>query len=331
MASASKSGEILLHSLVTCKRTASLNAGQCINDICFHPKENNLHLLATGSVGGRVQVWDGTKKKQIWDTNTLKSAISGGNHPFQKHASDVTQVRFSNGNSPLLFSSGLDGHISFYDYTNKRGTYTLKVNYEITCFDFSIDKKSLSIGTSAGDVLLYNLVHMDKGGLLMTLQYTIKGAHNCRVHDVQYMPNTQTKWGNSSSSNDPVSKTSVLQKRMQENRERDRKSQRSAVPFHSPPSTHSPITSSRASPSSSREIKGATKDLIKEAVEEGMAEFREAQREDMQNLHLELLRQFHTQQTEMRELLEGFTKKYEAVVGEVKQLRDDYERMKHIY
>jgi hypothetical protein len=44
-----------------------------------------------------------------------------------------------------------------------------------------------------------------------------------------------------------------------------------------------------------------------------------------------MLRQFHTQQIEIGLLLDKFTNKYTELVDEVKQLRQDYRELKHIY
>lgn len=71
--------------------------------------------------------------------------------------------------------------------------------------------------------------------------------------------------------------------------------------------------------------------VIQAVVEEAVGKVRASLKDDINNLHLELLRQFHVQQMELREMLESFTSKYEGLIGEVKDLRTNYEDLRHIY
>lgn len=71
--------------------------------------------------------------------------------------------------------------------------------------------------------------------------------------------------------------------------------------------------------------------LIKAVVDEAVGSVRASLKDDINNLHLELLRQFHVQQMELRGMLENFTSKQAELVKEVQDLRVNYEDLKNIY
>ncbi|CAG8599154.1 23880_t:CDS:2 [Dentiscutata erythropus] len=68
--------------------------------------------------------------------------------------------------------------------------------------------------------------------------------------------------------------------------------------------------------------------VIKSAVDECLQEFRTSIRNDIQNMHLELLRQFHIQKTEMEMMFLKYCGETLSLREELERLREENERLK---
>lgn len=71
--------------------------------------------------------------------------------------------------------------------------------------------------------------------------------------------------------------------------------------------------------------------LVQRGLEESLGAVQRAIHEDVQNLHLELLRQFHIQQTEMAGMMEAFLAKQTALVEEIEGLRRENQQLRDMY
>ena len=49
------------------------------------------------------------------------------------------------------------------------------------------------------------------------------------------------------------------------------------------------------------------------------------------DLHVEMLKQFHAASLEQARAMDAFTAKFERMIDQVKELREDYKQLKHIY
>jgi len=65
-------------------------------------------------------------------------------------------------------------------------------------------------------------------------------------------------------------------------------------------------------------------------VEEALQSFRASIHNDMQNIHLEILRQFHQQKLEMFELIKQSAPN-QALLDELRELREENRRLRHMY
>jgi len=54
-------------------------------------------------------------------------------------------------------------------------------------------------------------------------------------------------------------------------------------------------------------------------------------RSSVSDLHVEMIKQFYQAQMEQQQQMDTFARRFEEMIVEVKQLRDDYQQLKHIY
>ncbi|XP_048585138.1 protein NEDD1 [Nematostella vectensis] len=71
-------------------------------------------------------------------------------------------------------------------------------------------------------------------------------------------------------------------------------------------------------------------EFIKNMIDDSMDEFRVAMHKDVVNLQVEMLRQFHIQQMELRKMIEQYSVN-EALVAEIERLREENKRLKTKY
>ncbi|KAG6546910.1 hypothetical protein Mapa_011526 [Marchantia paleacea] len=71
--------------------------------------------------------------------------------------------------------------------------------------------------------------------------------------------------------------------------------------------------------------------LVQRGLEESLGSVQRAIHEDVMNLHLELLRQFHIQQTQMSGMMEAFLAKQNVLVEEIEALRRENQQLRDMY
>ena len=100
-------------------------------------------LLAGSSESGTIA---------LWDANAVKRTLS-----FLEHRAPATGLAFSPMNEMLLASSGLDKRCFCYDVSSGKTAATIKTSEPLTCLDFRNDGTTISLGTSKGKILVYDL------------------------------------------------------------------------------------------------------------------------------------------------------------------------------
>lgn len=71
--------------------------------------------------------------------------------------------------------------------------------------------------------------------------------------------------------------------------------------------------------------------LIRSVVDDSLVSFRQSVREDINNLHLDILRQFHSHHMEFSGIMHAFSQKFERAIEEVKTLKNEYNDLRHLY
>lgn len=113
----------------------------------------------------------------FWDVNTCKKMST-----FCQHRAPSTGLAFSPVNEVLVASAGLDKRCVCYDIQTKKPASTFATDQPLTSVDFAVDGTTLALGTSQGQVLLYDLRSLKDPTAI--LDYT-KG---CAVKSVLFQP-----------------------------------------------------------------------------------------------------------------------------------------------
>lgn len=71
--------------------------------------------------------------------------------------------------------------------------------------------------------------------------------------------------------------------------------------------------------------------LVQRGLEESLGAVQRSIHEEVQNLHLELLRQFHIQQMEMGSMMDTFQAKQAELAEEIKALRRENQQLRDLY
>ncbi|XP_050413244.1 protein NEDD1 [Patella vulgata] len=182
IASGSRSGDIILHNLLTGQSGSPLRAPkvQTIKQIQYHYFRKS--LFASASDDGAINLWDA-------NTRQLK-------HSFNDiHKAPATGLAFSPINEMLLMSVGLDKRIALYDVQGKRNLRVLMADSPLTSIDVMADGATIAVGTSKGKILVYDIrqgpnpVHM-------------VNAHSCAISSLSFHPKSEMNSadGNSSDS-----------------------------------------------------------------------------------------------------------------------------------
>jgi len=70
-------------------------------------------------------------------------------------------------------------------------------------------------------------------------------------------------------------------------------------------------------------------ECLKQIITESMQELKAEFKKDLQNLHLDMLRQFHLQQVEIAELFEKYCA-IQSLLDEIKELHDENRRLRNL-
>ena len=71
--------------------------------------------------------------------------------------------------------------------------------------------------------------------------------------------------------------------------------------------------------------------LLRSMLDDSLYSLRSEMRAQISDLHVEMLKQFHAAQLDQSRALDAFMARFEKAVEEVRELREDYKQLKHIY
>ena len=118
----------------------------------------------------------------LWDANAVKRTSS-----FSEHRAPASDLAFSPMNEMLLSSSGLDKRCFCYDVLSGKTAATIKTNEPLTCVDFHHDGTTIALGTSKGNIFVYDL-RSTKDPC-----HTLRAHHGKAIRCLSYQPKGDKK------------------------------------------------------------------------------------------------------------------------------------------
>lgn len=350
--SGDESGAILHHSIASRRMLGSLlregdSATMGVVHMRFSPHVKN--LLASSYVDGSVVLWDLKSKKLKFE---FHRAHMGG---------VATSVFFSPLNTALFGSAGSDGLVRLYDATSGNKIHQIRVGTAITAADLLPDGQTLVTGTADGRLRVDDLKNQ-------TNSWVATGAGKAinwiapQSGAVGAATATRTRKKNLSDRKTKAAAVSPPRDRQRRDADSAGKAHLSVSTSkgHTQKSPASLVDSRRAlatSPihTSSSPVKTAATSTPSSQVSSSLAaidsaypnsktpqpsledfknmtqNIQEIIREDLRDLHLEMLRQFAQQQTQMEQALSLFSDKMKDLVEENIRLRKENEHLKHVH
>jgi len=193
IASGSADGQLLLNS-TTANHVYSLPFGSAnhelygIRDLKYSPMKKN--ILSACNEEGSIYLWD---VNTVSSSGNSKSILS----TFQKqHHAPCTSLAFSTVNHLLLSTAGLDKRIYFYDISDKRVVKSISTEAPCTCISFNDDGVTIAVGTSHGNILLYDLRYITSTSTTLNLSNTMQmiSAHSpLSVNYLSFQNSDKTK------------------------------------------------------------------------------------------------------------------------------------------
>lgn len=291
VASASESGTVLIHSVLSGTLNATLQVQSPIRSVDYSPTE--LHLLSSGDDGGNVD---------LWDTNAQALVKS-----WAVHEDVISQVAFSP--SSLLCSVGLDKRLLFVDIATQKVAKQVICDYALTCVDF-MDGVTLAVGTVGSHILCYDLRKTDAPVSKIT------DAHAAPVIScIQF----QSRSKRAASGEESPEKVSPHVSRLSPS-PKGRVLEVSVPPTPEPERVTPP---SRPLPP----VNVGDGQFLRNCVGEAVKDLRSSVQSDLNNVQFEMIRQFHQQLVDMKTLLQGFSTEQAALVAEVQEMRDMYKQI----
>ncbi|XP_072328040.1 protein NEDD1 [Scyliorhinus torazame] len=144
IASGSRSGDIIVHSITTNISSAPFGHGKT------QPVQNLKYSIFKKALLGSVHD-SGTVT--LWDVNTQQPY-----HTFENaHKAPASGLCFSPVNDLLFATVGLDKKINCYDSSSKMLLRTISVEAPLTAIDFMTDGATLAVGSIRGKIYVYDL------------------------------------------------------------------------------------------------------------------------------------------------------------------------------
>ncbi|XP_063053649.1 protein NEDD1 [Engraulis encrasicolus] len=142
--SGSVSGELILHNVSKnlSSKPFGHGASQPVRDLRYSVVKRS--MLGTISDVGSVALWDSTTQKEM---HTFEAA----------HKGPASSLAFSPANDLLFVSVGLDKKIICYDTSSKIVVRNVKSDSPLTAIEFFPDGTSLVVGSTQGQLHLYDL------------------------------------------------------------------------------------------------------------------------------------------------------------------------------
>ncbi|XP_057788962.1 protein NEDD1-like [Salvia miltiorrhiza] len=144
VASVSRKGELIVHSLVSGAKAAELKDPQGQVLVALDYSRVSRHLLVTGGDDGSVHLWDttGHNPKVSWS---------------KQHSAPVTGVAFSPTNDKIIASVGLDMKLYTFDTGSRKPSSCIHHEAPFSTLAYSDDGLNLAAATTTGQVVLYDV------------------------------------------------------------------------------------------------------------------------------------------------------------------------------
>ncbi|XP_043569214.1 protein NEDD1 isoform X3 [Chiloscyllium plagiosum] len=144
IASGSRSGDIIVHSVTTNISSAPFGHGKT------QPVQNLKYSIFKKALLGSVH---DSGAVTLWDVNTQQPY-----HTFENaHKAPASGLCFSPVNDLLFATVGLDKKINCYDTSSKMLLRTISVEAPLTAIDFMTDGATLAVGSIRGKIYVYDL------------------------------------------------------------------------------------------------------------------------------------------------------------------------------
>ncbi|XP_072418519.1 protein NEDD1 isoform X2 [Chiloscyllium punctatum] len=144
IASGSRSGDIIVHSVTTNISSAPFGHGKT------QPVQNLKYSIFKKALLGSVH---DSGAVTLWDVNTQQPY-----HAFENaHKAPASGLCFSPVNDLLFATVGLDKKINCYDTSSKMLLRTISVEAPLTAIDFMTDGATLAVGSIRGKIYVYDL------------------------------------------------------------------------------------------------------------------------------------------------------------------------------
>ncbi|XP_020384860.1 protein NEDD1 isoform X1 [Rhincodon typus] len=144
IASGSRSGDIIVHSVTTNISSAPFGHGKS------QPVQNLKYSIFKKALLGSVH---DSGAVTLWDVNTQQPY-----HTFENaHKAPASGLCFSPVNDLLFATVGLDKKINCYDTSSKMLLRTISVEAPLTAIDFMTDGATLTVGSIRGKIYVYDL------------------------------------------------------------------------------------------------------------------------------------------------------------------------------
>lgn len=145
LASASSDGIIQIHNLRHGKTVSKLQLDPNIDSdslkMIQYSKIDKAYL-ATCSDEGRINIWETSRSK-------LSTSILA-------HSAPCTSICFSQNNSSMLISSGLDKLVKIHDFKNPKTASTIPIQFPASALDFLSEGSTICVATSVGYIYIFD-------------------------------------------------------------------------------------------------------------------------------------------------------------------------------
>ncbi|KAE8675461.1 Transducin/WD40 repeat-like superfamily protein isoform 2 [Hibiscus syriacus] len=295
LASISLSGDLILHNLVSGAKAAELKDPDAQELKVLDYSRISRHILVTAGDDGSVHLWDttGRSPKVSW---------------LNQHSAPTAGISFSPSNDKIIASVGLDKKLHTYDSGSRRPSAFISYEAPFSSLAFRDDGWTLAAGTGNGRVVFYDI----RGKLQ---PFTVLRAYSI----------VQRCNGGFSSYARPASICDIIKPYIVY----------SSLCFdlqvvNQPVIEGGTLQTHKAPQQDPQQGSNFTLQLFQRTLEETLDSFQKSIHGDMRNLHIEILRQFHMQETEMSRVMSSIRQNQAELMEEVKSLRKENQQLRQL-
>ncbi|OQS04657.1 hypothetical protein THRCLA_03129, partial [Thraustotheca clavata] len=273
----------------------------------------------------------GSGSLRVWDAATT-SIVSSFNH---LHWAPATSLAFSPVSKNLVATAGLDKRIVFCDIAQKKEMNCLEAPYPITSISMYANGHSLATGTATGHTLLYDMRRTAKPLLI----HQIDKHKNDPVNFLQFGSSLDKVRSVDDSFGKPKLKKhhsfNMLGLQSSLINLTTPKLDPSSTPSSAASSPSIPLLKTSSMPNlvsiNQNEIVPPSASSTQQWLKTELESIKESLSEEIQNVHLEVLRQHQAQQTEFARAIQELSAQLASVIAENKRLHEENERLRNIF